>query len=325
MQPVLTGGCHGAIKVQLEARSHSGNEDNHGEGDEGIAAAGFDNGSLFFRDEVVRAGECGIDDAVPGAAGGGRGNAEVEGLFPGIHGDVEIGIDAVIGVVFAPGEASIQRESEGAGSGREVRLVRFHSVPVDIGQSGIDIRGRRREIARMSAEARKPRLVRSHGTSRWKRTDRAEAWIRAVERPDEKTAAAQCGMPLTQPNHLPHKTQEILVSLSEFPIDPGNVVVLAPSVVIPFLGAEKLIAGQEHGNTLADQKGGDQIADLPAAPGQNRWVLRLAFNAAVPGVVEIGTVAVILAVGPVVLLVVADQIVEGEAVVAGDEVDGMAG
>src|SRR5213078_2680384 len=45
------------------------------------------------------------------------------------------------------------------------------------------------------------------------------------------------------------------------------------------------------------------------------------FGAAVPGPVVVGAVPVVLAVGLVVLVVVGDQVGQGEPVVAGDEVD----
>src|SRR6185437_16912416 len=48
-------------------------------------------------------------------------------------------------------------------------------------------------------------------------------------------------------------------------------------------------------------------------------------DAAIPGPVMAFAVAVVLAVGLVVLLVVGDEVVEGESVVCGDEVDAGAG
>ena len=54
-------------------------------------------------------------------------------------------------------------------------------------------------------------------------------------------------------------------------------------------------------------------------------VIRLPFRAAVPGVVVIGPVTVLLEVRLVVFAVVGDEVVEGEAVVAGDEVDAVVG
>src|SRR4029077_14577107 len=63
------------------------------------------------------------------------------------------------------------------------------------------------------------------------------------------------------------------------------------------------------------------VAFLLLAQRADLGVVGRALGAAVPGIVVIGTVAVFLAVGLVVLLVIADQVLQGEAVVAGDEVD----
>ena len=51
----------------------------------------------------------------------------------------------------------------------------------------------------------------------------------------------------------------------------------------------------------------------------------VAFSAAVPGIVAVRAVLVVFAVALVMLGVVGDQVVQGEAVVAGDEVDAVVG
>ncbi len=78
---------------------------------------------------------------------------------------------------------------------------------------------------------------------------------------------------------------------------------------------------KDHGNALGDHDRGHEVPHLPGPQLANLWVVGLSFDAAVPAKVVIGAVAVLLAVGLVVLLVVADEIREGEAVVRGDEVD----
>ena len=54
---------------------------------------------------------------------------------------------------------------------------------------------------------------------------------------------------------------------------------------------------------------------------QDVGVVGLALDAVVPGAVVVGAVAVVLAVGLVVLVLVGHQVAQGEAVVRGDEVD----
>src|SRR5205085_2509023 len=60
---------------------------------------------------------------------------------------------------------------------------------------------------------------------------------------------------------------------------------------------------------------------LAPAQRQHAAVVGVALGARVPGAVVVGAVPVVLAVGLVVLVVVGDQVAEGEAVVGGDEVD----
>src|SRR6202008_1121468 len=57
------------------------------------------------------------------------------------------------------------------------------------------------------------------------------------------------------------------------------------------------------------------------APLVDRGIAGRAFGAAVPRAVVVGAVPVVLGVGLVVLVVVGDQVGEGEPVVAGGEVD----
>ena len=50
-------------------------------------------------------------------------------------------------------------------------------------------------------------------------------------------------------------------------------------------------------------------------------IVGVAFGAAIPAKIFVVAVAIVFAVGFVVLLVVTDQIVQGKAVVRGDEID----
>ncbi len=65
----------------------------------------------------------------------------------------------------------------------------------------------------------------------------------------------------------------------------------------------------------------EQVALLAPAQGHDLGVVGRALDAAVPRAVVVGAVAVVLAVGVVVLAVVGHEVGQGEAVVGGDEVD----
>ena len=107
----------------------------------------------------------------------------------------------------------------------------------------------------------------------------------------------------------------------EVPVDPADLVVLGVDVVVPLLGAADLVAVGQHRHPLREEEGGHEIALGLLARGDDLRVVGRPLDAVVPRHVVVVTVPVVLAVGLVVLLVVADQIVQGEAVVGGDEVD----
>jgi hypothetical protein len=75
------------------------------------------------------------------------------------------------------------------------------------------------------------------------------------------------------------------------------------------------------GHPGRQQQRGHQVAIERRRSGQDHRVVGRALDAAVPGTVVVGAVAVVLAVGLVVLVVVCREVGEREAVVRGDEVD----
>jgi hypothetical protein len=72
---------------------------------------------------------------------------------------------------------------------------------------------------------------------------------------------------------------------------------------------------------VREQQRGEEIAHLPVAQGVDFRVVGRAFDAVVPRQVVVAAVLIVFVVGFVVLVVVRHQIVEGEAVVGGDEID----
>src|SRR5208282_3481324 len=91
-------------------------------------------------------------------------------------------------------------------------------------------------------------------------------------------------------------------------------------VVVAPLGASHLVAREQHRDSLRQQQRGQEVALLPGPQREHGLVVGGTFGAAVPGPVVIAAVPAVLAVGLVVLVVVGDQVGQGEAVVAGDEV-----
>ena len=110
-------------------------------------------------------------------------------------------------------------------------------------------------------------------------------------------------------------------SSPDVPLVPGDLVVLAPGVVVAVLGAAQLVAAEEHRDALRQHERHEEVALLAGAQRVDLRIVGRALGAAVPGPVVVGPVAVVLLVRLVVLLVVGDEVGEREAVVGGDEVD----
>src|SRR2546422_27482 len=122
-------------------------------------------------------------------------------------------------------------------------------------------------------------------------------------------------------NQVLEESEQVVVLFDERPVEPAQRAVLAVGVVIAELGTSDLVAGHDHRHALREQEDSGEVLDLPAPERLHGAIVCLAFNPTVPAVVLVVPVAITLAVGLVVLLVVADNIVEGEAIVAGDEID----
>ena len=105
------------------------------------------------------------------------------------------------------------------------------------------------------------------------------------------------------------------------PVVPGELVVLAVGVVVALLRAADLVAAAQHRHALGQEQRREEVAHLAVPQREDGGVVGRPFDAAVPRAVVLLAVAVVLAVGLVVLLVVRDQIAQREAVVRGDEVD----
>ena len=107
----------------------------------------------------------------------------------------------------------------------------------------------------------------------------------------------------------------------ELPVEPRELVVLAPGVVVALLRAAELVAAEQHRDALGEEQRRQEVALLPLAQRDDLGVVGRALGAAVPRAVVVRAVAVVLAVRLVVLVVVGDEVGEREAVVGGDEVD----
>ena len=105
------------------------------------------------------------------------------------------------------------------------------------------------------------------------------------------------------------------------PVDPVYAIVLAVGIVVTTLGATEFISRQQHWSPLGKQDVGQHVTTLAAAQGGDLRIVGWPFDAIVMTEVFVVAVLVVLPVGFVVPLVVADRIRQGETVVTGDEID----
>src|ERR1700722_9607015 len=122
-------------------------------------------------------------------------------------------------------------------------------------------------------------------------------------------------------NHALAESKHLTVFLREAPIKPADFVVLAIRVIVATLGTSHLVASADHRNSQRHHHDGDEVFDLSPAQILDLLIIRRTFDAAVPAQVVIRTIPISFAVRFVVLTVVGNEVVEGKAVMAGNEVD----
>ena len=100
-------------------------------------------------------------------------------------------------------------------------------------------------------------------------------------------------------------------------MEPGHFVVLAVGIVVALLGAADFIAGLEHRHALGKEQGGQDAPFFPLAQCIDGRIVGWPFGIRSSNCgCCYSPSLIVLAVGLVVLVVVGDQIVQGEAVVA---------
>src|SRR5262249_32283449 len=137
----------------------------------------------------------------------------------------------------------------------------------------------------------------------------------------KETAAMEDRLLVEDAGDTADKLQKRRFPLGWLPVQPSHVVVLAISVVVAALGAQHFIAALQHGDALGQEKRRQDAPHFGFPYIRHLVVLGRTFLSAIPTVVVVLAVAILFAIGFVVLLVVGNQVVQGKAVVASDEVD----
>ena len=126
-------------------------------------------------------------------------------------------------------------------------------------------------------------------------------------------------------DHSPSKTVDLFVLFEQAPIEPAHFVILAVGIVIAELGSAKFIPAEQHGNASRDKQGQQKILNQTDPDTLDSWILTWPFHAAIVAIVGIGSIAAELSIFVIVLLLVADQVVEREAVMTSHEVEAACG
>lgn len=100
-------------------------------------------------------------------------------------------------------------------------------------------------------------------------------------------------------------------------------LVLALRVIVAALTTPHLVAHKKHGHTHGRHGGREKVLHLPVAQPLYYWIIRWAFDAAVPAPIVIAAIAVVFAIFFVVLVVIGEHVVERKAVVARNEIDAL--
>ena len=141
----------------------------------------------------------------------------------------------------------------------------------------------------------------------------------------QKTLAAEYRVCLAESDQASGEFEKGAVFLKQGPVEPAYFIVLAVSVVVASLCAPHFVAGKNHRHALAQEKRGEEVLDLAQAKAFDCRIVARALHAEIVAQVVVVSVPVILAVGLVVFLIVADQVVERETVVGGDEINRISG
>ena len=93
----------------------------------------------------------------------------------------------------------------------------------------------------------------------------------------EEFTALKYGLGASEMGQRAHEFIPRLLLLSEFPVEPGQLVVLAIGIVIALLTMAEFVAGQEHRHTLGQQQGGHEVAHLLPTQGPNGRIVGRTF------------------------------------------------
>src|SRR5213079_3282985 len=100
--------------------------------------------------------------------------------------------------------------------------------------------------------------------------------------------------------------EQLILLVVALPLEPVQLVIVAIGVVVSILGAAKLVAAQNHRHALREKQRGQKVPALPPAPHVDLRVVGPTLRPPVGGKIVSFAVAVVVAVGFILFLVVAE-------------------
>src|SRR5262249_16739445 len=87
-------------------------------------------------------------------------------------------------------------------------------------------------------------------------------WLRLA---GEKTRPPQAGVAPTEGDQLLDEAEHVPLGFAERPIEPAQLVILAVAIVVPALGSQHFIPGQDHRDSLTQEQNSQEVFCLPPA------------------------------------------------------------
>src|SRR5260370_2763907 len=111
------------------------------------------------------------------------------------------------------------------------------------------------------------------------------------------------------------------VLCNQRPIKPAGFVVLIPCIIVAALSAPHFVAHEEHGQSQREDGYGQKVFYLAISQPFHARIVGQTLNSPIMAFVVLNPIAVIFTVRLVVLLVVGDEAVAREAIVAGHTIN----
>ena len=115
-------------------------------------------------------------------------------------------------------------------------------------------------------------------------------------------------------DHSSSEALNVFVFLRQAPVKPAHLVILAVRVIVSALTSAKFIAAQQHRNPSRDKQGQKESLDQAVPQRLDNGIVAWSFHSAIVTVIGIASITAVLAIFVIMLLLVADQIIECESV-----------